>query len=335
MLPKIILIAIVAIIGYFGYTSFFSKIYISQDTVIKGDYNPNKTVVFENNATLTVEGNATIKNPVECRNGSVNINVEGNLSVSNKIECVNKDKTTTKGIDGVGIALAAGGNVEFTDSSSFSTNGHIFLVDSSDHFPKTADDLEKLFLETGMDTNDGNFRIGPFGTDEENKTTPPDINQIFKDSKIKPPVKQGLNLITAAYAADPGDVILKGKWKINIPPKGVKHVLFFVNFPGRSLEINGEMQGPNGTDAEDVKGGCYINIPGLEEDEIEALKKGKQQEKKYTGNDALRMRVRSGRLVIGNFKLTLGDGGKGGDAETDECQDSAFAVAGTGVNQVT
>lgn len=330
MLPKIILITIIAVIGYFGYTTFFSKIYISQDTVIKGDYNPDKTMVFKNNAILTVEGNAVIKNPVECQNGSVNINVNGNLSISNKLECETLEKTSGKSVDGVGIALAAGGNVEFTDNSSVATTGHVFLVDSPEHFPKTADDLEKLFLETGMDSNDGNFRIGPFGTDEENKTTPPDINQIFKDSKIKPPLKQGFNLINTAYAADPGDVILKGKWKINTPPKGVKRILFFVNFPGRSLEINGEMQGPDGTDAENVKGGCYIDIPELEEDEREALKKDQQKEKKYTGNDALRMRVRSGRLVMGNFKLTLGNGGKGGDAETDECEETAFAAAGTG-----
>ena len=74
MLPKILIAGIIVTLAYFGYTQYFSKNYISQDTLIAGDYNPdsNKTIVFKNNATLTVEGNAVIKNPVECQNGSVN-----------------------------------------------------------------------------------------------------------------------------------------------------------------------------------------------------------------------------------------------------------------------
>lgn len=329
MLPKILIAVVIASVAYFGYTQFFAKTYISQDTLIRGDYEPdqNKTLVMKNGATLTVEGNATIKNPVECENGSINMNVKGNLSVSGKLECNNTDKTSTKGLEGVGIALAAGGNVEFTDTSSVSSGGHIVLVDDPDHFPKTQADLEKLFLETGMDTNDGNFRIGPFGTDEENKHPPINIDQIIKNSTVKLPAKKsGFNLINPVLAADPGDVILKGKWKINTPPRGVNRILVFLNFPGRSLEINGEMTGPNGRDADDVKGGCYISIPALEDDELNK----KNIDKKYTDNDAFRMRARSGRLVIGNFKLTLGNGGKGGDAETDECQETAFALAGTG-----
>ena len=268
MLPKIIIALAIAGAAYFGFTQYFSKTYISQDTIISGDYNPdsNKTLVFKNGSTLTVEGNANIKAPVECQNGSVNINVKGNLSVSGKLDCQNQDeqssstnKTSTKNLDGVGIALSVGGNVEFTDSASISSNGHIFLVDNSDHFPKTGEDLEKLFLETAMDTNDGNFRIGPLGTDEENKKTPQDISQIFKDSDIKPPKKSGFNLINTVHAQDPGDVILRGKWIINTPPPGVKQILIFLNFPGRSLEINGEMTGPNGRDAQDVREGCYID----------------------------------------------------------------------------
>lgn len=332
MLHKILIAVVIASIAYFGYTQFFTKTYISQDTLIQGDYKPdqNKTLVMKNGATLTVEGNATIKNPVECENGSININVKGNLSVSDKFDCQNKDNTSTKGVSGVGIALAVGGNLEFTDNASVSSNGHILLVDSPDHFPKTEEDLEKLFLETGMDTNDGNFRIGPLGTDEENIKEPLEVDQIFKNSNIAPPAKRsGFNLISTAHAADPGDVVLRGKWKINTPPPGVKQILIFFNFPGRSLEINGEMTGPNGADAQDIKGGCFIDIPTKEFEEKEAIKNGKKVDKKYTGNDAFRMRARSKRLVIGNFKLTLGDGGKGGDAETDQC-DLAVALAGTG-----
>lgn len=337
MLPKIIVAIILTSVGYFVYTQYFAKTYINGDTIIQGDYNPNpnKTVVFKNNATLTIEGNAVIKNPIECQNGSVNINVKGNLLVSNKLDCQNKDRTSTKGVGGVGIALAIEGNVEFTDNASISSNGHILLVERPDYFPKTEEDLEKLFLETGMDTNDGNFRIGPFGTDEENKHPPINIDQIIKDSNIKLPAKKsGFNLISPALAADPGDVILKGRWKINTPPLGINRVLVFLNFPGRSLEINGEMSGPNGRDAEDVREGCFIDIPFLEDEERakreEAVSKSqKAPDKKYTDNDAFRMRARSGRLIIGNFKLTLGNGGKGGDAETDKCE-SAFAFGGTG-----
>lgn len=328
MLPKIIITIVLISAGYFGYNQYFAKTYINEDTIIQGDYNPNpnKTLVFKNNATLTVEGNATVKNPIECQNGSININVKGNLSVSNKLDCQNEDKTSAKGVEGVGIALAVGGNVEFTDSASVSSSGHILLVDNPDHFPKTQEDLEKLFIETGMDTNDGNFRIGPLGTDEENKHSPINIDQIIKNSNITVPAKKSVfNLISPVLAADPGDVVLRGKWKINTPPPGVKQILIFLNFPGRSLEINGEMTGPDGRDADDIKGDCYINIPGLEDDELDK----KSGDKKYTDNDAFRMRARSGRLVIGNFKLTLGNGGNGGNAETDECE-SAFALAGTG-----
>lgn len=319
MLPKIIIAIAILSTGYFGYIQYSAKTYISKDTIIQGDYNPNpnKTLIFKNNSTLTVEGNANFKNPIECQNSSINIHVKGNLSVLNKLECENTDKTSTKGIEGVGIALAVEGNVEFSDNSSITSNGHILLVDNPDHLPKNQEDLEKLFLETGMDTNDGNFRIGPFGTDEENKPSPINIDQVIKDSGIKLPAKKSsFNLVNPVLASDPGDVILKGKWNINTPPKGINHILIFLNFPGRSLEINGEMTTPNGRDADDIKGGCYIDVLS--------------NDKKYADNDALRMRARSGRLVIGNFKLTLGDGGKGGDAETDECEETAFALAGTG-----
>src|SRR3989338_4979360 len=102
MLSKILIAIAIVTASYFGYTQFFAKTYISQDTTISGDYNPdpNKTVVFKNGATLFVEGNANIKNPIECQDSSININVKGNLSVSSKLECQNKDKTLTKNVEG-------------------------------------------------------------------------------------------------------------------------------------------------------------------------------------------------------------------------------------------
>lgn len=292
----IIIIFILAITGYFGYTRYFGKTYISSDTTLKElKIDKGKTIIVKNGAKITVLGDTKIDGSIE---------FEG------------------------GVAIVAQSGVEFGENAQVISSGNVFLVDSEEHIPDSQEAIDKLFEETGMDTNDGKMRIGPLGSDEENiDKRPKSIDAILKNSPVKPDSKKqsSISIVKTASAKD-DTVVLNGKWKIEAPKKEINNPVFFVNFPGRSLEINGSLSLPKGRDAQTVKGGCDIQVPD-DEEEDQLKNNGKKNRQK----DAPRARFRADKVTIGNFTLNLGDGGKGADAETDECY-YAVAVAGTGGN---
>lgn len=318
VIPKIISIIILVSIGYFGYTQFFAKTYISSDITLKElKIDKGKTMVVKNGAKITVLGNAKIDGSIECEGGPIKLITKGSLQVANKVECNNQDM----------VALVAQSGIEFGENAQVISSGNVFLVDSEEHIPDSQEAIDKLFEETGMDTNDGKMRIGPLGSDEENiDKRPKSIDAILKNSPVKILDSKNMSKIDIVKTASAKDdtVVLNGNWKIDPPKKGINNPVFFVNFPGRSLEINGSLSLPKGRDAETVKGGCDIQVPD-DEEEDELKNKGKKNRQK----DAPRARFRAEKVTIGSFTLTLGDGGKGADAETDQCF-YAVAVAGTG-----
>lgn len=312
----LIILLILGGIGFLSYSKILNtKTYIDSDTLIRGEYqiNKDKTTVLRNGAKLTIEGNAKIDGRIECESGAVFIEVKKNLDVSGKLDCQRESQLNGK--VGMGIVLVTSGSVEFSKDASISTNGHIQIADNLDNIAKTEQDLDKIYEETLTDSDLGKMRIGPFVPGSGGGK-----RQLKKQGFILNNLMGNTDFIQTVYAAeDKADVVLNGHWKIDPPPEGVKRLIFYINEKAKSIEINGNIEGPKGSDGKDIKGGCDINIPKTE-DASQAKDK-----------DALVTRFHGGKVFLGDFTLRLGDGGRGGNAVTSlDCHPNARAVAGNG-----
>lgn len=317
-MPKIIIILLILLgLGYFVYSKVYSpKTYIDHDTVTQGNYRleKNKNTVLVSGSKLTVEGDAIINGTLECSKGPIYLEVKGNTQINGDLKCKREGEEAANKV-GMGIVLITAGKVEFTDSANIMTNGHIQITNNLEDVAKTEQDFDKIYEETLNDSDEGAMRIGPFipgpeGKKRESKKQGLNLNQLFQE----------VNFVKTAQAAnEKPDVTLNGHWKIDPPPAGVKRIIFYINQKAKSVEINGSIEGPKGNDGNNIKGGCNINIPKIEE---QSLAKNK---------DALVTRIRAGKVYLGEFTLKLGDGGRGGDAITDsDCYPKADAVAGDG-----
>lgn len=324
-MPKIIIILLILSgVGYFLYSNVYnSKSYIDHDTVIKGNYQveKNKDVVMVAGSKLTVEGDAVIDGKLECDKGPIYLEVKGNTQINGSVGCKRESEETSNKV-GMGIVLITTGKVEFSNSANIATNGHIQIADSLENIAKTEEEIDKIYEEALSDTNQGAMRIGPFITGSDQSNQRKSKKQSLNINNFSP----NTDFIKTAQAADTkADVTLNGHWKIDPPPQGVKRLIFYINEKAKSIEINGSIEGPKGRDGKDIKEGCDINIPKTEEDD---QKSGGHQTK---DKDALVTRIRAGKVYLGEFTLKLGDGGKGGDAVTNQnCYPQASAVAGNG-----
>lgn len=327
-MPKIFLIAIIAaLIGYFGFNQYLANTNINSDTTVaKLTVEGFKTLAVKNGAKITVTGNTTINGKVECEGGPLYLVTKGDLLINGKLDCSKSDQ---------GIVIVAEGKVEFSPDAEVQSGGNIQLVDSAEHIADN-ERLTKLYEETGLDSDDGKYRLGPLFPEEE-KPVPSQqkFEKLFKDNNVKYQIQgnkfkyqikrdQSLNLVKEVYARGKADASINGHWKVPTPPLGVHHIVFF-NLPGRSVELNGSITGPNGRDGQDVAGGCFIDIPAMEKKDED-----QNQGKKNKEKDAFRTRIRAGKIYFANFTLKLGDGGRGGNAITDQNCDPGIALAGTG-----
>lgn len=327
-MPKILIIVVIAALaGYFGFNQYFAKTEISSDvTLPQLTIEGFKTLVVKNGARITVEGNTTINGKIECEGGPLYLVSKKDLTVNGKLDCSKSNQ---------GIIIVAEGKVEFTAKTKVQSGGSIQLVDSVRHIADK-DELARLFDETGMDSDDGKYRLGPLFPEEEKPVSSQQkIEQLFKDNNIKYQIEgkkfkyqikreQSFNLVKEVYARGKADIIIKGDWVIPTPPPGVNLITFF-NFPGRSVELDGSITGPDGRDGQDISTGCFIDIPAMEKQDEE-----KNQGKKNKEKDAFRTRIRSGKIYFANFTMKLGNGGRGGNATTDKDCDPGIAIAGTG-----
>lgn len=319
----IIILLILSGLGYFIYSNVNnSKTYIDHDTVIKGNYqlDKNKDVVMVAGSKLTVEGDAVIDGKLDCDKGPIYLEVKGSVQVNGSLGCKRESEEAANKV-GMGIVLITGGKIEFSNLANIATNGHIQIVDNLADIAKTDEEIDKVYEEALSDTDQGAMRIGPF-IPESKEGSKRGAKQTLNLKNLFP----GTNFIKTAQAADDkADVTLNGHWKIDPPPEGVRRLIFYINEKAKSIEINGSIEGPSGRNGKEVKGGCDINIPKIEEDDQAkggALKKSK---------DALVTRIRAGKVYLGEFTLKLGDGGRGGDAtSSNDCYPDAKAIAGDG-----
>src|SRR3989344_1877383 len=302
-------------------TLFTIKEVIESDKKIPGDYSvaAGEKTIIKNNAKLSVEGSVTIEGAIECEGGALAIEAAGFVKVNNILTCVRKEESVDLGN---GITIVAGGPVEVGDNAEVVTNGHVQIVAAAASILDTEEKINALYDEAGQDTGTSP-RIGPFIEGAKSSVS---VNGESVDLAALP-------FINVANAQVPRDkegnainnIVIGGKWIIGdggkvpsgvdvpTPPKNIKKILLNFDFGSKSnVEFKDfHLLGPDGRDGEsDISKGC--NARGEK------------------GEDAFRMRVDAGNIKINNFRLELGDGGNGGDAETIKDCDPGIASGGRG-----
>ena len=301
-----------------------------------------ETYVIKDDSTLTVDGNLTVNGTMQCENGSLNVSVKGNLTVNGILICEIPQELADDDL-GVGISIVAEGDVEFTKDSYVISNGHVVLAESKEGLIESQEKLDELYEEAAKDEGEGP-RIGPF-IPISISTANPKIASATEKVEVKPEVimpsedsivDKFKNLIipgaqaAAQPAVDadgnpvPNTVRVGGTWivgnpaapppggiPIPEPPKRIKRILVVYNFGGRNMSLDDLiLWGPDGKRGNDVKAGCDITAGD--------------------GDNAFRMNVVASNITINKFDLHLGNGGRGGDAETDKNCDPGKATGGNG-----
>ncbi|MEK7630829.1 MAG: hypothetical protein AAB417_02285 [Patescibacteria group bacterium] len=275
-------------------------------------------MVLQKGASVAVEGDLKIDGVLSCDDGPIMISVTGALEVNQRIECMRPDNST----DGSGVLLVVAGPVTFSKDAEVISNGSVQIVSSVSAAKKTQGEIDALFIEAGTNTGAGT-RVGPF---IEGATQKISLNG-------QPIDFSSLGLIREAHAQGARDkdgnllpqVLLSGRWTVGnggaspsgvsvpTPPKDIKKILLNFDFgdKGNVAIKDFHLLGPDGRDGDDDIGkSCSA--------------RGSK------GEDAFRMRVNAANITIDNFRLELGDGGKGGDAETTADCDPGQATGGAG-----
>ncbi|MBI3260969.1 hypothetical protein HYZ64_01180 [Candidatus Berkelbacteria bacterium] len=277
-----------------------------------------RTLVAQNGATITVKGDTVVDGAIACQSGPLNLVVSGNLTVTGKVEC-NLPETLPEQDFGRAISFVVSGSTDFTKSSEITANGTIELTDDPSHRIRDAEALDKLFVETGLETDDGSFRIGPFSESPQAAVSVEPVSNLLADHDTTPVSPSGgFTLARPAYAQAGTTVIVRGHIIVSPPPPG-KNSVVLVNGPVSNLILDATIEGPDGRDGKDRGGSCHVDVPAEETRDEKQAKHG------------LRFRARAQVVTIGTLTLKLGSGGKGGNATTNaDCYEEGFARGGNG-----
>src|SRR3989344_4758403 len=346
---NIIILAVMAAViiiagGLLYWQSVKPSVVYNSDTTIEGNLEipAGERYLVKNGSIITINGDLSVNGGLECENGSLSLVVSGNLRVDGELRCV-RGEEAAEGDLGQGLSLAAGGNIEFTENSTVSSNGHVQIVDDSAKLAATQEAIDGIFNDAGEDSGEG-LRIGPFipinlAPGQKEAYIPPAISGNYQSAFIKDErgwlIKKLAPSAKAVFPeaardiegnAVPRTVKIGGQWvigspalpppfDINIPtpPKDIKKIIIAYNFgPGADVNIvNLNLTGPDGR-------------PGTSDQNASCNAKG------GGGGDAFRLNARAHNLTVNNFTLRMGQGGRGGAAETQTDCDSGAAVGGRG-----
>ncbi|RJQ28353.1 hypothetical protein C4571_03825 [Candidatus Parcubacteria bacterium] len=325
-------LAVIVILGGISFFLLGEATVVSADTVVNGNYNVDKKVVMKNGASLTVNGDLSVSEKITCENGPIELIVQGDAVINGSLECSRSDDLG-EGTFPSGITLVVKGALTFGPDARVISNGTVQIVREESRRIGNKEELEELFRDAGEDVGPGP-RLGPFvsgGSAEAMKDVGAACSPIASSERGE--CRSAFRFIPVANAQEPRDdeanavpsVVIGGKWYIGNggalpggvsvpkPPKKVQHILLNFDFGDNdAVELrNFYLAGPRGRDGtDDVSKGC--NARGSR------------------GEDAFRMRVRAANIVLNNFTLELGDGGKGGNAETTKDCDHGRATGGDG-----
>ncbi|TSC76237.1 MAG: hypothetical protein G01um101431_858 [Parcubacteria group bacterium Gr01-1014_31] len=284
-----------------------NAIVISEDLTVKGDYAvaADKPVVLRGGAKLTVEGNLDVAGELGCDGGNLELTVRGTTAVNGKLQC--------RGADGKGgdVRIVVADDVTFAKNAEIAADGNVQISSRADLLADSAQELEKLYQEAGSPTGAGN-RVGPFIGGSEAGIERSPLAAVVEPTPVPGPLpRRSLWGIPAAKATS-HTVTISGRVSVGTPPPGVRRMVIF-QFPdavGLNVQ-NFELTGPDGRPGADDKG-TSCNARGKD------------------GEDAFRLLVKAPNITINNFKLKLGNGGKGGDAETKRDCKPGMAIGGKG-----
>jgi len=205
--------------------------------------------------------------------------------------------------DANSIHLVLKGGADFGETSLVTGNGNIYIVDDEDSLIPP-DEVEN---ETDNDTTPEEF---PFNWMPEDEGGGGGGGARSGSQVIKTTSR------TNYYGPIPWQRwFIRGNWgKIPAQPRNVHRVVLRAHQSNGQLNlVNFSIEGPPGQDGESMSGGCDV-----------------------TGGDGednrFRLRVHASRsLTFNNVTIKLGDGGNGGDAETDlDCCPQGTATGGNG-----
>lgn len=299
----------------------------SSHTTIPGDLTvaSGTAAVVDNDAVLTVQGNLTVDGTLRCNGKPLNVAVQGSVTINGTVSC-ERPASLASGELGDAISVLATKGLTVGAKAQVIANGHVQFVSQLESFATSTDEVEKVFAEAAQPT--GKPRIGPFTPLEQVPEGTPGRPQAVLPAWLKP-------FVATAKAQEPATDIrgeevpdtvrIGGRWyvgepgmapppglSIPTPPPGIKKIIVLFDFGGDDVTFQDFfLSGPDarpGTD--DVGKSCDA--------------KGGQ------GENAMRMNVTGQNITINNFTLELGDGGKGGTAETTKDCDPATATGGEG-----
>ncbi len=291
---------------------------VTQDTRVRGDLVVDKEVTLTRGAELTVDGDLALRGSVRCDKGPLRLHVIGDAVINGSVEC-----TGATAQENDGIALVVEGTVTFTDTARIVSSGSVQIVRNTSDLAQTPEEMEALFDDTARATGDG-VRVGPFVNDETVGAAA-DAVPITVSPRTHASTNDGFAVVARAHAASSPTTVVGGTWVIgqggaapaNIfvptPARGIQHILLNFRFGTGDTVIlrNFHLQGPNGRSGESDRQIRCDAVGGR-------------------GEDAFRLRVSGGTIVAENATLVLGNGGRGGIAETkDDCA-KGTALGGVG-----
>ncbi len=328
-----ILVVLVLIMGgwYFLRSSPTPNIEITTidaHKTIDGNYSieKNQKTILKNGATLTIAGDLDLSGTLECDGGPLAVTVKGNATINSTLLCARKDLGDND--LAAGITLIVKGSLKFSPDATIVSNGHVQIASDESSVLKSQSDIDAVYEDTAKDSGSGP-RIGPFVSANPLQN----VSQKVVYRAVPASYADRITLIPIAHAQQPSDdqgtvvpnIILSGHWYVGAggnpppgldiptPPKGVRKIILNFDFgAGGNVDLkNFYLAGPSGRDGEDDIGKS-CNARGTK------------------GEDAFRMRVKAANISLNNFTLELGNGGKGGDAETIKDCDPGIAKGGDG-----
>lgn len=270
--------------------------FINSDTIISGNYTikQQEKMIMRNNSVLTVNGNFNIQGEISCENSPLNIVVNGDLLLNNKLSCnLVIDQTKQENLEN-GILIVVTGIVDFKEQSEIISNGNIQIVEKQEYIAETREKIELVYKEIAENTGDG-YKIGPILPEQEKENNESDIYNENKNG----------------YVLEK-NILIKGKIKVEKTGLSKNQIILFHFSDEKPLNLQDlEITGSSGLSGKnDISNNCDA--------------------KAEKGESALRFLVLSPNIVIKNFTLYLGNGGKGGNAETKTDCANGKAVGGDG-----
>ncbi|MEP0814437.1 MAG: hypothetical protein HRF49_07205 [bacterium] len=258
--------------------------------VIEDGFRVNLT----NDARLHVTGDATIDGELRGVDGNLYFEVDGNLTVNGDITLDSPPGSQPEGDPFDSIFLVVHGDVTFSDTSTVTSDGSIFVATNEADIP-TPDEAD-----ADCDMDDGTSpTIAPF-----------DQSGPLPYVSARPYIPQAVR--SASQAANP--LTFRGTWTVRTPPRGTRRIVVAIWPAGTDVQIEQfTLNCPNGNDGLDDLSGNPVATGGHGERALN-----------------LNINVVDGSLTFnGDVTINLGSGGRGGNAMAIGDKD-ASATGGDG-----